>query len=299
MRAALVQEPSAEIRSSHDGEPLLDIDPAAFRTYFNREPFLIGHRLCDHPLFTLPSLIELSKRLAPKDIEYNAGNIPISLDPTRTPTNGLSVEETIRRIEECQSWMVLKYVENDPVYRDLLHRTLAEVRPHSEPIVPGMMQAQGFIFVTSPNSVTPYHMDPEHNFLLQVRGRKRVYQFDARDRSLLSEEELERFYDGAHRNLKFVEANRSKAYVFDFEPGQGLHFPVTNPHWVENGPNVSVSFSITFRTPDLEKRAMAYNVNSALRRRGWKPTPVGVSPWRDTLKVQSFRVLRRLGLAGK
>ena len=271
---------------------LLDINPAEFAANFNRRPFLIGHRLCEHPLFALPSLMDLAKRLPANNIEYNAGNIPVSLDPGLTPLNGLSIDETIRRIEECKSWMVLKYVENDPAYRELLHQCLDEVKPYSEPIAPGMTLAQGFIFITSPNSVTPYHMDPEHNFLLQIRGGKTVKQFE---RSVVSEEEFERFYDGAHRNLTYKEEYLQKSWTFDLQPGAGLHFPHTFPHWVQNGPNVSISFSITFRTPDLERLALVYNVNSYLRRRGWSPTPVGQSPRMDTLKYQTARVCRRIG----
>lgn len=271
---------------------LLDIDAAVFAANFNQRPFVIGHKLSEHPLFTLGSLLQLATRLAPKDIEYNAGNLPTSIDPALTPANGLSIEETIRRIQECKSWMVLKYVENDPQYRVLLQQTLDEVRPHSERVVPGMSQAQGFIFITSPDSVTPYHMDPEHNFLLQIRGTKKVRQFDRR---VVTEEEFERFYGGAHRNMQHKEEYDAHSWTFDLTPGQGLHFPHTFPHWVQNGPAVSISFSITFRTPDLERRAMAYNVNAWLRRRGLRPTAVGVSPWKDVLKVQAYRMCRRVG----
>jgi hypothetical protein len=236
-------------------------------------------------------LMELAQRLPATNIEYNAGNLPVSLDPHLTPLTGLSIDETIRRIEECKSWMVLKYVETDPAYRALLHQCLDEVKPYSEPIAPGMELAQGFIFITSPNSVTPYHMDPEHNFLLQIRGSKTVKQFD---RSVVSEEEFERFYDGAHRNMAYKEEYLTKSWTFDLQPGFGLHFPHTFPHWVQNGPNVSISFSITFRTPDLDRRSMVYNVNSFLRRRGLRPTPFGQSAWRDSLKFQGARVWRRV-----
>lgn len=274
-------------------QSLLEIDAAEFAANFSRRPFLIGHHLCTHPFFTLPNLLELAQRLPAKNIEYNAGNLPMSLEAHQTPHTGLSMEETIRRIEECQSWMVLKYVETDPAYRDLLHQCLAEVKPYSEPIAPGMMQAQAFIFITSPNAVTPYHMDPEHNFLLQVRGSKSIKQFDGSDRSVVSELELERFYDGAHRNLTYQEKYLQKSWSFDLPAEAGLHFPVNFPHWVKNGPGVSISFSITFSTPDLERRAMVYNVNSLLRRRGLNPTPVGQAPWKDSLKFQAHRIWRR------
>ncbi len=280
---ALTLEPSSS-------GPRLEIDADEFREKFDRQPFLIGHHLCDHPLFQLPKLLDLARRLPAENIEYNAGEMPLSVDPSLTPRNGLSIEETIRRIEECKSWLVIKYVEHDPAYRALLEQCLAEVRPHSEPLFPGMSLPQAFVFITSPNSVTPYHMDPEHNFLLQIRGSKTVRQFD---RSVVSEEEYERFYDGGHRNLKFKEEYLAKSWEFDLQPGFGLHFPVTFPHWVKNGPGVSISFSITFRTPDLDRRVLVYNVNSFLRRRGITPTPRGQSPWRDAMKYQAARILRR------
>lgn len=275
-------------------QALLTIDPAEFRNKFNRTPFLIEHQLCDHRLFDLAHLVDLARRLPESNIEYNAGELPLSIDQKLTPRNGLSPEETVRRIADCKSWLVLKYVENDPIYRNLLEECLKLVRPHSEPLVPGMRKPHGFIFITSPGSVTPYHMDPEHNFLLQIRGNKHVHLFDGNARNVLSEVELERFYAKHVRNMTFQEAYRAHSWVFDLQPGYGLHFPVTYPHYVQNGPEVSISFSITFRTPDLDRRTAVYQVNSALRRKGFRPAPVGQSSIRDAIKYQSYRVWRKV-----
>jgi hypothetical protein len=275
---------------------LLDIDADAFRACFGRVPFLVGHRLADHPLFGLQRLVDLARRLPASHVEYNAGQIPVSMDPELTPRNGLTPEETIRRIAECQSWLVLKYVESDPDYRALLLRCLDEVRVHSESLRPGMRDAQAFIFVSSPGSVTPYHMDPEHNFLLQIRGWKQICLFDTDDRSVLPEEDLERFYGGGHRNLAYREEHDGKARRYRLAPGAGLHFPVTAPHYVRNGSEVSVSFSITFRTPDLEARARVHCFNGWLRRRGIVPAPAGRHPWRDRAKSLAWRAARRATL---
>src|SRR5262249_37066347 len=79
-------------------DQFVDLDGATFRECFDRQPFLIGHHLVDHPLFALPRLLELCRALPAENVEFNAGNIPICLDPALTPRNGLSAEETIRRI---------------------------------------------------------------------------------------------------------------------------------------------------------------------------------------------------------
>jgi len=272
---------------------LLQIDPQRFQERFDRQPFLVRHRLHDHPLFSLPRLIELARALPEDRVEYNAGDVPVSLDPTRTPRTGLSIDETIRRIEECRSWMVFKNVERDPAYAALLDTCLDQVREHSESAWPGMGRREGFIFVSSPGSVTPYHMDPEHNFLLQIRGQKQVSLFDGEDRELLTERALEKFYARGHRNLAFADANQQKAQVFSLASGDGLYFPVTWPHWVKNGSEVSVSFSITFRTASSDRREVLYRVNERLRRVGIHLPPVGHSELVDGAKYQAFRTLAR------
>jgi hypothetical protein len=274
------------------GPPLAPIDPARFAAAFNRRPFLIRHQLAGHPLFALPRLVELARRLPADRVEYNAGDVPISLDPRDTPRTGLSVEETIRRIEACRSWMVLKNVEHDPDYRALLDACLDQLRPHTEPLAPGMSGREAFVFISSPDSVTPYHVDPENNFLLQIRGTKRISVFDRHDRQVVSEPELEAFFGGASRNLVYREAYQERATVLELSPGDAVHVPVAAPHWVKNGPRVSISFSITFRTADSDRREILYRINHRLRRWKLRPAPIGRSPVADDAKYLVFRALR-------
>lgn len=271
-------------------DPLLEIDEKTFLADFDRSPFLIKHRLIDHPLFEIGRLMTLAQSLPQCNVEYNAGSVGISCDPNETPRTGLSAEETIRRIEECRSWMVLKNVELDSEYRSLLDDCLAEVQQFSEKIRPGLMKREAFIFLTSPGSITPYHMDPEHNFLLQIKGSKFMTVFD---RSLVSAENLEAFYQGAHRNMPFKDDYLAKSTVFELLPGDGLHVPVCAPHFVRNGSGVSVSFSITFRTPDLEDQSLVHQMNGSLRRLGLHPRPVGRNAAADAFKVMGYRAWRK------
>lgn len=270
---------------------LLGIDPSTFRSKFDRTPFVITHSLTENALFRPERLMQLARSLPAENVEYNAGALPIGCDPSETPRNGLSVEETIQRIEDCKSWMVLKYVDQDPEYRDLILRCLDEIKVLSEPVRPGMRAAEAFIFLSSPGSITPYHMDPEHNFLLQIRGDKFITVFD---RSLVSQEELENFYLGAHRNMNYRDDYLAKSVSFELRPGEGLHVPVTAPHYVRNGSSVSISFSITFRTLDLDNRALLHNANAYLRMKGLSPSAAGRRPSLDALKVFSARFVRRV-----
>jgi hypothetical protein len=135
--------------------------------------------------------------------------------------------------------------------------------------------------------VTPVHFDPEHNFLLQIRGRKEmnVCPFP----SLESERrELERYYDGGHRNL---EAMPSEGEAFVLDPGQGVYVPPFMPHWVQNGPQASISLSITFRTRASLRAERVHGVNASLRRLGWSPPPPGASNARDITKESMWLAL--------
>lgn len=271
-------------------QQLVTYDESDFHAHFNRRPFLVQHQLCDHPLFQMSRLVELAQQLPEDQVEYNAGDLPISQDPTKTPRNGLSPEETVRRIEECRSWLVLKNVEHHKEYGELLDQCLAPF----ERFVPKMTLKECFVFVSSPEAVTPYHIDPEYNFLLQIRGSKTVYMFDANDRDVISEQALEAFHAGASRNLVHDSRFDNRAIVTELTPGYGLHFPITAPHWVKNGQEVSVSFSITFRDPESDRREVLYRINHRLRKIGIRPKPVGTSAFSDGVKFAGFSAARSL-----
>jgi hypothetical protein len=267
-----------------------DID--IFRQKFNRAGFFVRHNLAEDPLLSLPNLVELSRRLPQSSVKYNDGGLRVSADLEKAPGNGLSVEETIRRIEEKCSWMVLKNVHEDPLYRELLMRCLEDIKVHSERLEPGMCEPRAFIFISSPNSVTPFHIDPEINFLLQIRGSKTMSIFDPFDREILPEETLEQFFLAEDLGIvKYKDGFQSRAFIATISPGIGVHCPVTAPHWVQNGPEVSISFSITFRSASTRRRRNVYWINAHLRRLGLSPRPYGASAWRDQLKSNLFRTM--------
>lgn len=274
----------------------LDFDRQVFDVHFPRTPFSVKHRLADHPLFTIERLLELSQALPESSVEYNAGDIPLNMANLASPRTGLSAEETIRRIQEAKSWMVLKNVEQDPAYSELLNQCLAQVHEWSSSYVRGMYNKEGFIFLSSPHSKTPFHVDPEHNFLLQIRGSKTLALFDPRDAVVATDEDIERGLYGGVRNLMYKPEFEVRGKLFELTPGQGAHFPVAAPHWVKNGPDVSVSFSITFRSLESERAEALRHFNRALRKRGGHPSPLGSSGWRDATKYFLFRAARRIGM---
>ncbi len=273
----------------------LELERASFLTLFPDRPFLVRHNLANHRLFSIDRLLELAKSLPDKNVEYNAGDIlPADMGNKLSPRTGLSAEETIRHIRECRSWMVLKNVESDPEYRSLLYQCLDEVQELSESRIAGMSEREGFIFLSSPNSVTPLHVDPEHNFLLQIRGRKNISVFDPQDTNIITEAQIEQGLFGQIRNVVYRDELQSRGQLVCLHPGTGVHVPQIAPHWVKNLDEVSVSFSITFQSSRSRRQLAIRTFNSRLRSLGFKPAPVGRSSVRDNLKYHSERIVGRL-----
>lgn len=269
---------------------LIEIAEGTVSDAMPRATFRVAHRLDGHPLFTLDRLARLAATLPADQVEFN-GPVAPNQDPSLTPSNGLSPEETVRRIEEAKSWMVLKNVEADPEYKELLDACLDQVAEQTDGMMGGATMRQAFIFVTSPGNVTPFHMDPELNFLLQIRGQKRMSLFDHLDRSVASAEDMELF-PGKHRNLVYREDFESRATQQHIGPGEGLFVPIFAPHWVQNGNEVSVSFSITWHTAETRHLVKLSYMNAGLRRLGFPQADAGVHPLWDKAKVAAYDVLR-------
>ncbi|MDB5683971.1 MAG: transcriptional regulator [Sphingomonas bacterium] len=253
----------------------------------------IHHRLVGHPLFEFDALVRLAQRMRPEDVEQNLADLPIGVDPAALADNGLSVADTIRSIEQCGSWMVLKFVEQDPVYRALLDQVLDELVPLVAPATGPMLKREAFIFVSSPGAVTPFHFDPEHNILLQLRGDKVMTLFPAGDEEVAEGRLHEAFHMGGHRNLPFRDSFLAKGQPFTLAPGEALYVPVKAPHWVKNGDAPSVSFSVTWRSEWSYREADVHGLNHLLRRIGVEPAGPRRFPAQNYTKSIYYRALAK------
>ena len=266
---------------------ILNLPGTHMASDFPHRPFGIGHDLADHPLFTLPRLIALANAMDRDRIEYNSGDLKLNQDPFDAPKVNLSAEETIRQIEHCHAWMVIKNVENDPDYKAFLDSCLAEVAAAAGD-EPGMVQdIQGFIFVSSANSTTPFHIDAEENFLLQIKGDKFLHVFDNEDRSIISEQDME-ISPSKHRNQEYRSEFESRATVFEMSEGDGAYLPYMAPHWVRTGERYSISIAVTWKSPRVLKLNKIRYVNAALRKIGLPQSGPGHAPVWDTIKVAAF-----------
>jgi hypothetical protein len=262
-----------------------------FRSDFDRRPFLFEHQLATHPLFTLDALRELAIRMRPLAgrVYFDSGDVKVEQKWGNIPVPP-SLDDTLARLPVANAWIILKSANLDPEYSPLLDSCIEQVSEMTGRNLAREIQKRIMsILISSPRRVTPYHIDGECNFLLQSQGSKTIFVFDGNDRSILTDEELERFWSADKTAAEYRAQSQEKAQGFELKPGLGVHVPLLFPHWVQNGADVSVSVSINFefadrRMPDL------YRANHYLRKLGMKPAPPGRSTLRDTAKLGSLRL---------
>jgi hypothetical protein len=296
------------VQSFMSNRQYLVLDDSAFIAEFERRAFKINHGLVAHPLLQLPRLIELA-RSRRQPILYFRGDH--SIDQTGASSEAgarrtfidrnlarpaLSAPEVLEQIETCGAWMHLRDVGTDPDYAALLKTLIDELCGPAERVAPGASNPRADIFVSSPRAVTPFHLDEEHNFLLQIRGSKRLSIADGFNSAVLDPAHLRAFFAGDGELAPYSPRLQQHAVDVELAPGEGVHIPSCHPHWVQNGPEVSISLGLLWYSDCIARRRFLYRVNAFLERAGLKPSPPGKNPRLDLFKalpVTARRHLRR------
>jgi len=269
----------------------------AFRTGFNQQSFQFSHNLVGHPLFGLPRMAKLAKSLldfeGPTAVRWKSNKTTPDAKWEQLPPDEqfASVSDAIANLNDSSSGVVLYRAQNDPEYMEVLDQVIDEIEAMlGRPLRPEVTWKDCYIFMTSPNGVTPYHIDHGATCLMQVHGSRKAHLFDQADRSLLTEQEIEGFYMGDLGAANYSADKEAKASVYDMTPGTGVHHPSLAPHHYKNGATYSIAVGIHLFLKPADIRARAFQANALLRQLGLKPTPVGDSPWRDNVKINTVRM---------
>jgi Cupin superfamily protein len=269
---------------------LLDIDAFTFSDAFARRSIAVSHALVDHPLFSLDGIAERADRLPPDSVRRERGNLPLVNRDGYVDVGEGPPSATIRDIERNGFRVSLRDVQQDRQYAGLIDECLDEVEEILADREGGMRRRTGYLFITAPASNTPMHFDPEHSFLLQVRGVKHVSVAVFEDDSI-RQRELDRYYDDEECDFA---AMQEVAEDFQLDPGVGVYLPSFVPHWVTTEAGVSISFSIPFYTEFSERAESVNRINRRLRRMHLSPRAPGRSEPVDRVKAAGFDLWGKL-----
>jgi len=243
------------------------------------------HDLHHDDRLTLAAVADLADRLPRRSVIADTATQPL-LVPQGGPPRGVLERpgDVIRDMQNANAWLTLLMVEEDPGMADLMNT-------HLDQLESGISAKQGkrvkmrkrvaFVFVSSPNSVTPVHFDIEHSLLMQVSGCKTVsvgrFESDATRRH-----EFDRYWNGSHGRIEDLQPEVAS---YTMTPGRAVYIPPGTPHWVHNGPDISLSVTLTYFTAATVRENRVENFNAKLRRRNLNPREPGRSAAVDTAKV--------------
>jgi hypothetical protein len=241
---------------------------------------------------TLAAVADLADRLPRQSVIADTAAQPLLVPQGGPPRGALDRPgDVIRDLRNANAWLTLLNVEADPGMAELMNANLDQLES-------GMIARQGnrrgkmrkrvaFVFVSSPNSVTPVHFDIEHSLLMMVSGKKTVsigrFESDA-----VRRHEVDRYWDGSHGRIENLPP---EVATFTMTPGRGVYIPPGTPHWVHNGPDISLSVTLTYFTAATVRENRIEDFNSHLRRRHMKPQEPGHSAIVDTAKVCAMGAL--------
>ena len=264
------------------------IGQIAFDDAFPGQSVEFVHDLHRDDRLTLASVADLADRLPRRSVIADTAAQPLLVPQGGPPRGALERPgDVIRDLHNANAWLTLLNVEDDPGMAELMNTYLDQLESGIVAKQGKMRKRVAFVFVSSPNSVTPVHFDIEHSLLMQVSGSKTVsigrFESDAVRRS-----EIDRYWDGSHGRIQDLPP---EVAAYTLTPGRAVYIPPGTPHWVHNGPDSSLSVTLTYFTAATVRQNRIEDFNSHLRRRHMKPREPGHSAVVDTAKVCAIGAL--------
>lgn len=273
--------------------PLVTVDPSFPEHLRTRTPLELGHALVDEPMLSLESIASLAAELGPESISFERAQKGLVADTADVEFAPADVAAQILELAAGDSWFTLLNIEHVDGYRRLVDRILESLAGASGLPPEVMRRRMGFVFASSPRSVTSAHFDIEQSVMFQLAG-ERTLGFGRFSDAAHRQHEIDRYWSGSFGRLEAMPEHVSEVAV---GPGVGCYIPPYTPHWLTNGDSLSLSLTLTFFERSNEDESMAQAFNARLGRRGVPTRPYGERPTVDRLKVggmRGYRSLKRL-----
>jgi Cupin superfamily protein len=271
----------------------LSRDPADHQVG-HAQPYGFHHDLAELDLFSFDRLIELASKYTahPRDYFVCLGAPEPGVDFYSVKHGMCTPERALLHLDSDGFRILLKRSEkHDDRYRGLFEEIVEQItRIRGNSSQERILRKESTILVNSPNTITPFHFDPEAGYFCQVKGEKRYHLYSP---TVVREAELERFYVGgvvSVAQLGIENRDPTREYVFELGPGNGLYQPQNAPHWVETGQYPSISYTVVIETEGQRALGRVRACNCYLRRLGMAPTSPGTRPLVDAFKAGAMRL---------
>ena len=271
----------------------------------------ITHGFSNHPALQFDALRQLALRLDAR----GEGHVKF-VDPSTKPESefrlatssydGRSIDGVFDALDAPGTWLAIYEAQKDPQFRKVVEEVIDSTRHLLTGADSSIFDVDAYIFISKAPAVTPFHIDQENNFLLQIHGSKHLSVWNPDDRKAVDESSVEDWI--VRHSLSSVKFSEEKlahaAYDENMSAGEGIFMPSTSAHMSrteDTSPNSTVSATVgfVFYTAATKRRANIYALNVVLRRLGFTPKPPGSSRPVDTVKYLlgycAIRLLVRMG----
>jgi hypothetical protein len=239
----------------------LDCGPEFDRHIAQRTPATFRHPLAGHPALDHNAIAELAGHLGDESVVCETAVKPLVFaDGAPEPGHAQHAAEVVRNLDSNQSWLTLLNIENQSRYKRLINHLLDDSARRAGIEPPTLRRRMGFIFASSPRSVTGAHFDIEHSLLLQLRGHRTLSFGEFTDQAS-RDHEVSRYWQGSFGKLTTMP---TPLLDLTIGPGDGVYIPPYRPHWLSNGEDVSLSLTLTFFTPENETESLVQAFNCLL-----------------------------------
>lgn len=277
-----------------DSEGVSAIAPALASLY----PSVAGqfrHALSGHPLLGLAALVDAAARLPAGQTELRRSDSEpgarFASPADRLPDPAAIIDA----IHFGRHWLMLRNPEILPDYADLMRALVDAIAPAVVAATGPVMQPQMFLFVSSPGSHTPLHLDPEYNILFQISGAKAFWTLPS---DAVDADAHVRLHGQGDNLLRWDDGLRDAATCHRLDPGDALFVPYKVPHWVDvTGDAPSVSLSLTWKSRWSRDQEAAWRLNARLARLGVSAPPPPEWPRASRLRSLAGRLLDRVAAA--
>lgn len=178
-----------------------------------------------------------------------------------------SGKEVLAAIREGRLWLCLRRLDLiAPAYQQLVDNAFQQ----AELLDPMLKTSQhkSSLLISSPGARVLYHADIPMVALWHIRGRKRLWLYDAENPRHLPDTVLEGvILRETEEEIPYDPAWDAEAKAIDLEPGWAASWPQNAPHRVDNLDGLNVSITTDYFTPEARRKYGVYFANGMLRRR--------------------------------
>lgn len=282
-----------------EAPPAALLAPAAAERFAQLYPDregLFRHGLVGHPMLSAEALAQAAPRMDPATVQCRVGDAKNGQGFDFASDPGRGIPEIIHGINQAGRWVMLAKLEQLPEYAELFREILAPLEPAIRAGGSELLRLQAYAFVSSPGTLTPFHIDPEYNILFHLEGSKEFAVYPLAE-PWLGPAVNEYYHVSGDNLLAWKDNYREMGTIYTMRPGDALYVPYKAPHWVEVGAEPSVSLSITWCTPASYEQEAAWRLNAWLRGKGLAPRPPAPLPARQRLRAAGWSAVERFGLA--